>query len=226
MASWMIHLRIADRLLPSFREIDETAFVIGNIAPDSGVPNEDETAYFPPKTVSHFQRKTESGSRLDTEAFQARYFTAEVIRGYDLRKYSFFLGYYVHLLTDIRWSGTIIQALKQDYPEEYMQDKNGLVRKAKEDWYDLDFLYLKEHPDFNAFSLYESAEHFDNDLMDLFSRDAFEDRRQFICSFYRSEEHGDLYREYRYLTKDQADRFVLETSEWILEKCDIPEWKS
>ena len=41
MASWMVHLRIADKLLELLKDIDETAFVMGNIAPDSGVPNED-----------------------------------------------------------------------------------------------------------------------------------------------------------------------------------------
>ena len=41
MASWMIHLRVADRLLNEPGELDETAFIMGNIAPDSGVPNED-----------------------------------------------------------------------------------------------------------------------------------------------------------------------------------------
>ena len=35
MASWMIHLRIADRLMDRIPDLDETAFVMGNIAPDS-----------------------------------------------------------------------------------------------------------------------------------------------------------------------------------------------
>lgn len=36
MASWMVHLRIADRLLSEFPDLEETEFVVGNIAPDSG----------------------------------------------------------------------------------------------------------------------------------------------------------------------------------------------
>lgn len=35
MASWMVHLRVADELLRHLDNIDETAFVMGNIAPDS-----------------------------------------------------------------------------------------------------------------------------------------------------------------------------------------------
>ena len=37
MASWMIHLRIADGLLDRIPGLNETAFVMGNIAPERGV---------------------------------------------------------------------------------------------------------------------------------------------------------------------------------------------
>lgn len=40
MASWMIHLRIADQLLDNrIVGFDMSAFLLGNIGPDSGVPN-------------------------------------------------------------------------------------------------------------------------------------------------------------------------------------------
>ena len=55
MASWMVHLRIADELLRHLDNIDETSFVMGNIAPDSGVPSEDWTEYHPPKELTHFR---------------------------------------------------------------------------------------------------------------------------------------------------------------------------
>lgn len=123
MASWMVHLRIADKLLDQLKNIDETAFVMGNIAPDSGVPNED--------------------------------------------------------------------------------------------WYDIDFLYLKQHPDFRGFSIYEHAVNFDNEFMSIFAKDAFENRRQYICCFYRNDERGELEREYKYLTPEQAEAFVQKTVEKI-----------
>lgn len=37
--------------------------------------------------------------------------------------------------------------------------------------------------------------------MDIFSEDAFENCREYICGFYRGE-HGELYREYPYLTPE------------------------
>jgi len=211
MASWMVHLRIANELLHHVKPLDETAFVVGNMAPDSGVPNEDWSKFSPPTSISHFKKKTSGGTIIDTDSFCCKYFNDEAVSRYSLTEYSFFLGYYAHLLTDIRWTETILAALIRDYPEECAKDKIKLIETAKEDWYDLDFLYLKQHPDFRAFSIYEKAEGFVNEFMDIFSRDAFDNRRQYICGFYRSEEHGELHRPYRYLTVDRADAFVKDT---------------
>lgn len=222
MASWMVHLRVADKLLSRLDNIDETAFVVGNIAPDSGVPNSDWTEFHPPKTVSHFYKKNEDGIYVDIDVFCERYFSPDVIKTYNKREFSFFLGYYVHLLTDMRWITDIAGALKKDYPEEYENDNNSLIWKAKGDWYDLDFLYLRQHPDFRAFAIYENAVGFENEFMDIFSSDAFDNRRQYICGFYRGDGHGDLYRKYKYLTQKQADDFVAETSKLIFEQiCDF-----
>ena len=216
MASWMVHLRMAEALLPRMGTIDETAFIMGNMAPDSGVPNEDWTEFHPPASVSHFRTKTDNGSFIDADRFRDRYLNDVALSGYSLKALSFFLGYYAHLLTDIRWAGTIYAPLKTDWPEEYAENKSALVRNAKEDWYDLDYLYLEQHPAFRAFSVYENAVGFENEFMEEFSRDAFDNRRAYICGFYRNGEHGDLHRAFRYLKPEQVDAFIRDTSTWIL----------
>ena len=218
MASWMVHLRIAEELLPHLRRIEETAFIFGNMAPDSGVPNEDWTEFDPPNGKTHFKTRRGGKTSIDLDAFCEQYFNEEKISGYSLTEYSFFLGYYVHLLTDVQWSGKIARALLTDYPTEAAEDRESLIRTAKEDWYDLDYLFLEQHPEFRAFSIYEKADHFDNIFMDMFRRDAFENRRGYICGFYRNGEHGDLHRQYRYLTADQAESFVRDTSDYILKE--------
>ena len=218
MASWMVHLRIADELLPRLKHIDETAFIVGNMAPDSGVPNADWSEFHPPSRQTHFKTKTERGSFIDVDRFCGEYLNDEAIRGYDTKAYSFFLGYYSHLLTDIRWTKTVYAALLREHPEEYAADKSRLVQTAKEDWYDLDFLYLEQNPAFRAFRTYENAAPIVNTFMDMFSEDAFENRRQYICGFYHSDEHGALHRAYRYLTPERADAFVKETAKWIPEQ--------
>ena len=208
MASWMVHLRIADRLLEHWPDLDAAAFVMGNIAPDSGVPNEDWTRFDPPKTVSHFK-----GYPDPPGTFCAAYFNDEIKRTCSRREYAFFLGYYVHLLTDAEWVSEVLAPLLRTHPGEAAADRDGLLRAAKEDWYDLDFLYLEQHPEFRAFSIYENAVNFENVFMDIFRRDAFENRRRYICGFYRGNEHGDLHKAYVYLTPEQAEDFVEKTVE-------------
>ncbi len=207
MASWMIHLRIADGLLDRIPGLDETAFVMGNIAPDSGVPNEDWSAYSPPKDISHYKVKRGNESVFDLNRFITEHFSPELICSYSLREFSFFLGYYAHLLTDMEWIKEVLHPSFAAHPDKAEKDRTAFVWELKRDWYDLDFRYLKEHPDFRAFRIYEQSDGFRNDLMDIFSEDAFCSRRKYICGYYRGE-HGNLYREYPYMTPEQADSFV------------------
>ena len=215
MASWMVHLRVADELLKKIENLDEQAFVMGNIAPDSGVPNEDWTKFQPPKALSHFREDSYNKS-INIEKFTSQYFNDQLIKGYSKKEFSFFLGYYTHLLTDIEWANNIFEPLMKAYPKEAAEDGYKLVWTAKGDWYDIDFLYLEQHPDFRTFSIYEESVNYENIFMDFFSKDAFENRRQYITGYYRSSNHGDLHREYKYLKPEQADDFVKKTVEKLL----------
>ena len=105
---------------------------------------------------------------FDIDKFILEYFNDELKKTYTKKEYSFFLGYYVHLLTDIEWTDNIYMSLLNSYPDEAKSDLYKLVWTAKADWYDLDFLYLKQHPDFRAFSIYESCVDYDNVFMDMF----------------------------------------------------------
>ena len=96
MASWMVHLRIADKLLDAIPGLSPTEFIVGNIAPDSGVPNADWSAFSPPTKISHF--KTDSGD-AGPNLFAAKYWAEAKRNSYTKRQFSFFLGYLVHLLT-------------------------------------------------------------------------------------------------------------------------------
>ena len=76
MATWIVHLRIADRLLDCLEGIAQTQFVVGNIAPDSGLPNADWTAYTPDSRVSHFRiNKDGEPKEINVQAFLDRYFS-------------------------------------------------------------------------------------------------------------------------------------------------------
>ena len=116
MASWMVHLRVADKLLSRIRFLDPVAFVVGNIAPDSGVPNEDWSAFTTSTKISHF--KTANGKKADPEAFAAKYFLPCLQVTYDVKQYSFYLGYLAHLMTDTEWSKRIVYPAMDKFAEE------------------------------------------------------------------------------------------------------------
>lgn len=54
VATWIAHLRVAERLINLGIVKNTDGFIIGNIAPDSGVPNADRSSFDPPKSVTHW----------------------------------------------------------------------------------------------------------------------------------------------------------------------------
>lgn len=216
MASWMIHLRIADNLLDRIPDLSPIEFIMGNMAPDSGVPNEDWSVFTPSTKVSHF--RTDNGSskkEIDLSAYLTQYLTPKLLKSYDGKQFSFYLGYYTHLLTDCLWLEKIVVPARARFSDERAADKAGWINRMKEDWYDLDFLYLKKHPGFRAFRAYLGSVGFVNTYMDFFAPDAFDNRRAYITDFYL-QENNHLDREYPYLTEAEADGFVAEATAEIL----------
>ena len=210
MASWMVHLRVAQMVLERFSALCPREFIVGNIAPDSGVPNADWSAFSPSADVSHFKVRDGRGRMaVAPHRFADKYLTAQKYAAYDARQRSFYLGYWCHLMTDVLWVRDIVEPSRAADADAYAADPTAAVWKWKKDWYDLDFLYLREHPDFAAFALYERATDFENVYMDEFSPDAFANRCAYITAFYHDEnEHGVLDRDYPYLTRERMDAFV------------------
>jgi len=217
MASWMIHLRIADKLLDRIPNLSPIEFIMGNMAPDSGVPNEDWTQFFPSKSVSHFQTMNEAGKReINLESYLDQYFSPALRESYDEKQYSFYLGYYTHLLADRFWSDLVAFPTRKRFSALFEQDRQKAWELIKEDWYDLDYLYLKKHPGFRAFRAYLGSVGFVNTYMDSFAPDAFDNRRAYITDFYL-QDNDHLDREYPYLTEQEADAFVGDAVKGILE---------
>ena len=205
MASWMVHLRVADKLLRRIRFLEPVSFIVGNIAPDSGVPNEDWSVFTPSTKISHF--KTGNHSKAEPETFAKKYFQKQMQESYNQNQFSFYLGYLTHLLTDVEWSKCIVHPALERFADEKEKDSKALIWKMKEDWYDLDYLYLRDHPNFRGFQIFAGAIGFENTYMDEFSVDAFDNRRAYITDFYLQGKEN-LDRTYPYLTCEEMDTFV------------------
>ncbi|MCL2487068.1 MAG: zinc dependent phospholipase C family protein [Oscillospiraceae bacterium] len=206
MASWMAHLRVADKLLADrmsalIGDLPQKHFIVGNIAPDAGEPNEDWTIFTPPTEISHW--KLTGVPRAErAERFRETYLDA----AQEPDAAAFYIGYYTHLLTDYIWSREIHLPCLERYATEFSRDP-GFIWQLKGDWYDLDHLYLREHPDFRAFAILDAVTAFPNVYLDYFSKAAFEKKIAYITGFYKGFD-GNLDREYPYMKKAEMDEFV------------------
>lgn len=216
MATWMVHLRLADRLIDEISDLSYTEFVVGNIAPDSGVPNEDWSVFTPSGDVSHFKTTDADGFKdIHLHEYVDSYYSVEHRKQYDTKQKSFFLGYLTHLLADMMWADHIVQPSKDKFIELYNKDKTEWIWTLKKDWYDLDFLFLEKNPNFRAYLIYNNAIGFQNTYLDFFSIDAFDIRREYITGFYNGK-RDNLEREYPYLTEDEMSLFVDNCTERII----------
>ena len=214
MASWMIHLRVAEKVLEQSSIPDEARFILGNMAPDSGVPV--EGGYEPSAAVSHFRSIDENGIKaVHEELYVQQYLTPAQWRAYTPRAQAFHLGYLSHLITDRLWSKNVVYPAKAQFETLFQEDNAAFWRMVKRDWYDMDFLFLRAHPDFQAWQTYCAMTDMRNDYVEFFSQTAFADRRAWIMDFYREGAAAVQERE-MYLSWAALDAFVEDAAREIV----------
>lgn len=211
MATWVVHFRIADYFLNRFHELVPSEFVVGNVAPDCGYGKKDSYGEFnPPPSVTHW---SPTGYKKDCR-YKDFYNTYLKNKKHD-KSYSFYLGYYVHLLTDIMWSKMIYLPTQTTYAEEYAQNPDFL-KVIKTDWNDLDHKYLMEHPKFKPYEILCNKGKVD-DYLPYYEPAQLTVQTKFIVDFYRKNKgKSELYRDYKYLTEEQVDNFI-ECADYLIE---------
>ena len=219
MASWMIHLRVAQGIYEQVGLVCIQEFIMGNIAPDSGVPAADGKGFLPSAEISHFRTIDSSGIKdVNENLFIEKYFTERQRKSYDANRYSFYFGYLTHLITDKLWASEIVYKTKERFSELFDKDNAAFWKKIKRDWYDLDFMYLKKNPQFEAFRIYENMEEFKNIYLDFFDEDSFEKRKQSILEFYH-EGVKNIIEHDTYLSMSELDEFVEFTVAQVMSGC-------
>ena len=231
MASWMMHFRVADALLrdggwPHPTHSVQAAFVLGNIAPDSGVPSPDGQGYLPNKTVSHFMRRFEgvpageNPERCDP-ALLVRDWLAPAVNRKDPPAAAFYFGYLCHLVTDNAWVRDFIYPAKVRFAHLRLVDgvetPEGVARFyafLKKDWYDMDFLYIKHHPELPSYRLFLTAEDVENRYLPIFPATAFAHKRREVQAFYRKGA-AEVEERATYLTETELDGLVQAVRERI-----------
>ncbi len=106
MATWITHLMIADGVLDRIPDLHRHGFCVGNIAPDCNVENEDWISFTPSREVTHWMQG-EKKSASDCDVFCEEYILKRKNEIKSAEAYSFLLGYYSHLITDVAFQTMI-----------------------------------------------------------------------------------------------------------------------
>jgi hypothetical protein len=215
MASWIVHLRIAENLLARIDGLDPANFAMGNVAPDSGIPDENWENFNPPPEVTHFQAAEGEAWRIADLEFYWQYLVPTQREPVDAQRYSFLLGYFFHLVTDNLWEDLIIRPTRQRFAEQFAGDPE-FVWEVKRDWYGLDFEHVRTHPDSLFWIVFLECQ-YEHDYLDYLPVEAVQARIDYIKQFYqRTDEKLEAWygrRPDKYLSQEEMERFIETASE-------------
>lgn len=212
MATWMVHLRIAQRFLKYFDKTHGDEFIVGNLAPDCGYGKKDGfDGFIPPSNITHWT-KTGKKTDVDLDSFFDEYMKDKDL----LSDGAFYLGYYIHLMTDIKWGSEIYSPMKEKYKAEYVKNPQYLL-VIKRDWNDIDYEFYKSNPNFEAFLRLEKMGNI-KDYLPYYETGQLSKQCRFIVDYYKNHPFVDTDREYLYLTREREDRFIDEMEKIVKDK--------
>lgn len=211
MASWLTHLRIAEKIKQKVDGIDFPYFIIGSIAPDSGIPDESQRNYTPSKEVTHLRyEKGDSSFDMDEAAFFNNYLIPEKLMTRSDSTRSFLWGYYFHLIADKVWLEDYFRPFQEEYENQAEGARKDFVDFIREEMLSLDFEYLEAY----GMELVDQLKSFDGNISAFYEFDSeyiYECRNR-IVDFYSGEPQR-LDREYKCLNPRLLEEFVTKVSE-------------
>jgi hypothetical protein len=215
--------------------LEPSNFVIGNIAPDSGIPDEKWEKFDPPGELLHFEYKNSLQWGVADLDFFLSHLKNKPHKTEDPEQFSFLLGYFFHLITDNLWDYKINKPTEEKYSAEFQQDPQ-FVWEVKRDWYGLDFIYLCDNPESISHRIFIACEHKAN-YLDFLPIEALQQRIAYIREFYQRQDEkieALFNRPYIYLSQQEMDKFIDETDKilhqvfskiWI-DKKKLPNFRS
>jgi hypothetical protein len=215
LATWIVHLRLAENLLEHLTGLDAAQFAIGNVAPDSGIPDENWEKFDPPPEITHFKISAGVIKYLADLEFFRRYLVAASPQ--DVGRFSFRLGYFFHLLTDNLWSQLVGRPTHALYGEQFAANPK-FIWEVKDDWYGLDFIYIRDHPA-NFFQRVFLPAHPDGFDLDFLPKHALEHQLTHIKTFYQRQDaeiQALFERPYIYLSQAEMDNFIAKATDRLV----------
>jgi hypothetical protein len=125
MATWLTHLRIAEKVSAQINISDRSLFFAGSIAPDSDMPSD----------ISHWCVNGDK-TTCDVHGFYINCISDSLY----VEDKDFYWGYYIHLLTDILWHEQKIMRLKHE--------SKAAIKAIKQKWRTADIGFLSDNRNF------------------------------------------------------------------------------
>jgi hypothetical protein len=129
---------------------------------------------------------------------------------------SFRLGYFFHLIVDNLWSKEIGMPTMQRFAAEFASKKD-FIGEVKNDWYGLDFIYVRDHPNCLFWRVFLNAQP-EKGGLDFLLPEGVRRNVEYIKQYYQrtdAEIQAMYNRPYIYLSREKADRFVDESTQII-----------
>ena len=214
MATWIVHLRLAENLLDLIDGLDDQQFAIGNVAPDSGIPDEAWETFDPPGEVTHFRASDDDLPRSADLEFYRRYLATTDPATESTQRFSFLLGYFFHLVTDNLWREQMFLPARDRFAAEFEADPR-FIWEVKRDWYGLDLEYVRRYPVSLFWRVFLDSQ-YDHEHLGFLPGEAIRHSIDYIKGFYQrtDEEMEQRYgrRPCAYLSEMEMNQFVEETT--------------
>lgn len=210
MPTWANHFRIADKLLPHLKTLNMEYFIIGNIAPDCGIPDKEHGVYRPPTGATHFTKDYEYSKKTDCDY---EYIYRQFVQGErNHKKQSFFIGYYTHLFADCYYANQLFVPIEAKYGD--FRQNEALRRQVAAERNNIDFLYFAQNvsPSFERFKTYQG---FCEPYPEWYQNHEIARQMQNIVRHYTVNQPKEM--AYRYLTPQIMSNFVDEVCQALLE---------
>lgn len=216
MATWLTHLRIAEKIKERIPGISLPYLMIGSIAPDSGTPDEQQRNYNPPKELTHFKTVINGNkNKIDLEAFYNKYLAPSKIINRSDKTRSFLWGYYFHLIADSHWVEKYLNPLQKDYDHQLEGEDKDFIDIMREETDALDFEFLKqtEYELINKFKDIKVDINFFNEFEPSYIKEC----QGRIVSYYEQKQNPDISGN-RFYTEEKLETFITEATRLCIEK--------
>ncbi len=229
MANWITHTIVADILFERYSNLDERAFCIGNVAPDCNMPRGKD--FIPSREITHFMDGDDKlSARYDL--FFEKYISGRSFSSNE--EYSFLLGYYAHLITDVEYMrfcrdekqlSRMFSRIRKNSKmaemiaggeENFMTLRNAFGKtRIFFDIISMENEYLKTNPDCSYNRILRNIDFFPN-YLDIFTENHYAEKISMMLAEYDRTsdiaENGFLF-----FTKEEYEGYLLHTSEIIFE---------